>query len=132
MSDAAAIDESGVSAPFWEAASESRLVIQRCDACERYVWYPRALCPHCGSMALTWTPVAGAGTIYSLSVHHRPARPELADKTPYVIVLVDLDEGVRMMARMADGTVADEVSIGRRVRWAPDPTGGKAFVFELT
>jgi uncharacterized OB-fold protein len=50
--------EAGVSAPFWESANAGQLVLQRCAACERFVWYPRALCPHCGSGELTWTPSA--------------------------------------------------------------------------
>jgi uncharacterized OB-fold protein len=120
--------EPGLSAPFWEAAAQGQLVLPRCEACGRFVWYPRALCPHCGSDALAWTPSAGAGTVYAVSVHHKAPRPELAGLTPYAVVLVDLDEGVRMMARAVDAD-AEEVAVGQRVVWRPDPDGGKAFVF---
>ena len=118
-----------VSSPFWDAATRGELVLQRCDACARFVWYPRASCPSCGSDALRWTPSPGLGTVYAVSVHHKAPRPELAALTPYAVVLVDLDEGVRMMAR-ASGVVAGDVTVGQRVRWRPDPDGGRAFVFE--
>lgn len=130
MSDATPDDE-GVSTAFWAAAADGLLVLQRCDDCEKFVWYPRAICPSCGSAALTWTPASGAGTVYAVSVHHRPARDDLADVTPYAVVLVDLDEGVRMMARMAPGTAPEDAAIGARVRWCPDPAGGREFVFGL-
>jgi uncharacterized protein len=120
--------EDEVSAPFWEAAARGELVLQRCEGCSSFVWYPRALCPSCGDDRLTWTQVSGEGTVYAASVHHRAPTPELAGSTPYAVVLVDLDEGVRLMARAA-GVAADEVAVGQRVRWAPDPEGGRAFVF---
>lgn len=118
-----------VSSPFWESAGHGVLVLQRCDSCQKFVWYPRALCPRCGSLSLTWTAGSGRGTVYAVSVHHKPARPELVDAVPYPVVLVDLDEGVRMMARMV-GIPADQVSVGQQVRWIPDPEGGRAFLFE--
>jgi uncharacterized OB-fold protein len=120
---------SGLSAPFWAAAAEGRLVLQRCDGCTRFVWYPRAICPACGSTSLTWSAASGTGTVYAVSVHHRPSRADLADVVPYAVVLVDLDEGVRMMARVAPGHPPDEVAIGQRVHWLPDPAGGREFVF---
>jgi uncharacterized OB-fold protein len=129
MTDERGASGSEVSAPFWDAASRGELVIQRCTACEGLVWYPRALCPRCGGTELSWEPVPADGTVYAVSVHHRPASPELAGAVPYAVVLVDLDAGVRMMAR-ADGVVAEEVTVGQRMRWRPDPDGGKAFVFE--
>lgn len=122
------IDEAGVSGPFWESAGRGQLALQRCEACERYVWYPRARCPHCGSADLKWTDSEGDGAVYAVSVHHRSPLPELADETPYAVALVDLDEGVRLMARVVD-VDAESVAIGDRVRWRPDPKGGKAFVF---
>lgn len=118
-----------VSVPFWAAAAEGRLELQRCDRCDRFVWYPRALCPSCGSTQLTWTPSVGVGTVYAVSVHHKAPRPELATRVPYAIALVDLDEGVRMLARVDTGD-ASSVVVGQRVRWRPDPDGGRAFVFQ--
>lgn len=129
MTDPAELALTPVSVPFWEAAAQGDLVLQRCDACQQFVWYPRAICPSCQGAELTWTPAAGTGTVYAVSVHHKAALPELAELTPYAVVLVDLDEGVRMMAR-ATGAPADAFAIGARVRWRPDPAGGHAFLFE--
>jgi uncharacterized OB-fold protein len=129
MTDAPELALTAVSAPFWAAAADGRLVLQRCDACAAYVWYPRALCPSCGATALTWTEASDTGTVYAVSIHHRPARPDLSELTPYAIVLVDLDEGVRMLARAAVDD-AGSVAVGQRMRWRPDPAGGRAFVFE--
>ena len=102
------------SAPFWAALREGRLQLQRCGGCGRYVFYPRALCPHCHSSDLEWVPVAGTGTIYSYTVARRPAGPAFAADVPYVLVLVDLDEGVRMLTRLLTADV-DSVRIGARV-----------------
>ena len=117
-----------VSVPFWEAAQIGELHLQKCDGCGRFIWYPRAMCSSCGSMSLTWTNTSGTGTVYAMSIHHRAPRPDLEQFLPYAILLVDLDEGVRMMARSSGN--ADEVTNGMRVRWRPDPTGGRAFLFE--
>jgi uncharacterized OB-fold protein len=129
MSDEQAASDTAVSAPFWDAAGRGELVIQRCGSCERLVWYPRALCPRCGGAELRWEPVSGDGTVYAVSVHHRAPTRELSNAVPYAVVLVDLDAGPRLMARAAGGA-ADDVTVGQRVRWRPDPDGGKAFVFE--
>lgn len=129
MSERHELSLTEVSSPFWEAAARGELVLQRCDSCQGFVWYPRAVCPHCGSLSLTWTAASRYGTVYAVSVHQRPARPELADAAPYPVVLVDLDDGVRMMARMV-GIPADQVRVGQRVRWIPDPQGGRAYLFQ--
>jgi uncharacterized OB-fold protein len=129
VTDAEALALTPVSGPFWDAAARGELRLQRCDDCSRFVWYPRALCPTCGSISLTWTTSPGEGTVYAVSVHHKAPRPELADFTPYAVVLVDLDEGVRMMAR-ATGCPPEELAVGGRMRWRPDPDGGRAFLFE--
>ncbi len=78
--------------------------MQRCGDCDRFVWYPRARCPHCWSESLIWTPMSGRATVYAVSVHRRSTAPHLADRAPYAVVLVDLDEGVRMMSAVLDGT----------------------------
>lgn len=90
-----------VSQPFWEGIAEGVLRLQRCADCGRYVFYPRAVCPHCGSSALEWEEATGAGSVHSFTVVHR-APAEYRDEVPYVVALVDLDEGVRMMTRLVD------------------------------
>jgi uncharacterized protein len=82
--------------PYWEATRREELVAQRCDACESFVWYPREACPGCLSADLRWAPLAGAGTIYTFNVMRKPGNPMMGDEVPYVVGLVDLDEGIRM------------------------------------
>ncbi|MGH1561416.1 Zn-ribbon domain-containing OB-fold protein [Mumia sp. DW29H23] len=85
------------------------LAFQRCAACGAAVFTPRTICPTCGSTELAWEPSAGLGTVYSATTLHPRGRD------PYAVVLVDLDEGFRMLSRI---TVlpSDGALIGRRVR----------------
>ncbi|HEX5367361.1 MAG TPA: OB-fold domain-containing protein [Acidimicrobiales bacterium] len=104
-----------LSQPFWDATRERRLVAQRCQRCQRFVWYPRRACPGClGHDTLRWEPVAGEGTIYTFNVMRRPGNPMMADEVPYVIALVDLDEGYRMSTNVV-GTAPEAVACDQRV-----------------
>ncbi len=105
----------GDSAPFWAAAREGRLAIPRCEDCGRYHFYPRVLCPHCHSDRVAFHDVSGEGCIYSFTVHHRAAGPAFESDLPYVVALVDLDEGVRMLTNIVPGPI-ERVKIGARVR----------------
>lgn len=122
---------SAVAEPFWEASRERRLVLQRCRSCERAIWYPRVLCPHCGGVDLEWGAAEGTGTVYAVSVQHRAAHPGLADRVPYAVALVDLDDGVRMMTNVV-GCDATSVQVGQRVRpvWEPLTDGRHLLVHE--
>lgn len=103
----------GDTAPFWEAAREGRLRIQRCRACGRAVFYPRAVCPHCTSAELEWVDASGRGSVYSYTIIHR-APEEFRAEAPYVVALVDLEEGARMMTRIT-GTEPGDMAIGLSV-----------------
>ena len=96
---------------LWQQQLETgRLMVQQCTGCARHVFYPRVLCPHCGSQSLAWKDAAGTGTVYSTTVVSRRE----SDGGPYNVALVDLDEGVRMMSRVEDVS-PDTVVIGQRV-----------------
>lgn len=96
----------------WQTAlNEGRFMLQCCGACSKYVFYPRVLCPHCGHDTLAWSQSTGTGTVHSVTVVARRAE----QGGPYNVVLVDLDEGVRLMSRV-DGVPHDEVKIGMRVQ----------------
>ena len=101
-----------VSKPFWEAASRGELLIQRCPSGHRQ-FYPRAVCRVCGSDP-EWERASGRGTVHTFTVirqnHARPFRDEL----PYVVAMVELDEGVRMMGNITDCAI-DQVRIGMPV-----------------
>jgi len=102
------------SEPFWQGAAEGELRYQRCGACDAAVFYPRALCPECGAPDPGWAVSAGKGTVYACSTVHR-APPGFADQAPYTVLLVDLDEGFRMMSRLVDAEPSS-VAIGDRVK----------------
>src|SRR2546426_11511285 len=102
--------------PFWDAAAAGRLMIKSCGACSRAHYYPRALCPFCGSDRTEWLPASGRGTIYSYSVMRRLP-------VPYAIAYVTLEEGVTMMTNIVDGDL-DRLRIGQPVRVVFQPTDG--------
>jgi uncharacterized OB-fold protein len=109
------------SAAFWTAASDGRLVAQRCADCGRYRHPPRPMCPACRSLAVDVVDLSGRGTVYSYAVLHHPQHP--AFEFPVVIVLVDLEEGVRVLSNLADAGAAD-VRIGMPVEVCFAPTAG--------
>lgn len=100
--------------PFWRASREHRLLVKYCVDCARAHFYPRELCPHCHSDAVEWRDAKGTGSIYSFTVARRPAGPAFQADAPYVVAIVQLDEGVRMMSNII-GCPPDEVRIGQRV-----------------
>jgi len=102
------------SAPYWAALKARRLILKRCRDCGRHHFYPRALCPHCHSDALEWSDARGTGSIYSYTVARRPAGPAFKADAPYVVAVVELDEGARMMTNIVTDDV-ESVRIGQRV-----------------
>lgn len=119
-------DGPGPDAQFAQALAQGRFQIQHCTACGQHVFYPRALCPYCGSAQLEWVAPSGAGSVYSSTTVRR--KPESGGD--YNVALVDLAEGPRLMSRI-DGIAPDQVRIGMRVqaRVIDDPAKGKLLVF---
>lgn len=109
---------------FWLAAAEGRLVAQRCADCDRWRHYPQERCPGCHSDSWRWSELTGAGEIYSLSVAHRAFHPAWAERVPYTVVTVELDEGVRMVSDLPDADGA-RAAIGDRVEVFFDRVGGE-------
>ena len=89
-------------APFWDAVGERRLVVQRCGGCGRWIWQPKPLCPSCHAPDPEWREVAGIGRVASWTVVRPPVIAAFADLVPFVILLVELDEGVRMVGQLVD------------------------------
>ena len=97
------------SRPFWEAARRHELSLQRCRACGRHVFYPRAACPHCLSPDLEWQRVSGRGTLHTFTIVHRGAK-NFPLAVPYVLAVVELEEGPRLMTNLV-GVEADPVRV---------------------
>ena len=104
-----------VTLPFWESLKREDIQVQRCDDCTNHVFYPRALCPHCSSRKLNWTAVSGRGRIYSFTIVQKGPGAFHSDP-PYVVALVELDEGCRMMSNIVEIEAdPDKVKIGMPV-----------------
>src|SRR5262245_60873461 len=88
--------------PFWAGAAVGVL---RCRGCSRHFFYPRPECPHCGSADVEWVRASGRATLYSYVINHRPAPGYDA---PYVIAVVELEEGVRMMTNIVNTEITPE------------------------
>ncbi|NYT86466.1 Zn-ribbon domain-containing OB-fold protein [Pollutimonas harenae] len=107
---------------------QGTFLIQRCASCERSIFYPRMICPHCGSDQLKWFAPTGRGTVYSTTVVRR--KPEQGGD--YNVALIDLEEGVRMMSRV-EGVAPTDVTIGMPVQaQVADSDEGKLVVFNPT
>jgi len=90
----------GFSQAYWDAARDGTLLIQRCGDCGGYQFYPRGHCTACFAPDPEWVPASGLGRVHTYTVIHRTPNAEFAADCPYVLAIVDLDEGPRMTARI--------------------------------
>ena len=87
--------------PFWDAVKRHQLSLPKCKACGQLHYFPRPFCPHCFSWDLEWVRCSGKGKLYSYVINHRPA-PGFEEEAPYLIAVVELDEGPRMLSNLID------------------------------
>lgn len=122
---------SELAAPFWDATTRSELVLQWCVPCDAPIHYPRVACPRCLGTDLDWRKASGCGVVYASTVLHRAGLPQMAERVPYTVAIVDLDEGVRFMSNVV-GCDPSVVRVGQRVRvaWKPLSEGRQWPVFE--
>ena len=102
------------SEPFWEGTRAHKLLIQECQACGVKIFYPRKACPECWSSELGWSAASGRGKVFSHTVTLGGVEAKFADDLPYVLAMVDLEEGIRMMGNVVECD-PEEVSIGMEV-----------------
>ena len=103
-------------AAFWEGCRAHELRFQRCRCCGHVRWPGAYLCPECLSSETEMTVLPAEGELYSYVVMHKPFHPSVADKVPYVVATVDLQDGVRILTNLVDCDPAtlrcgDKVSI---------------------
>ena len=98
---------------YWDGAKSHQLLVRKCRACGNYYFYPRDFCPSCFSFDVEWVKASGRGTVYSVTICHVPAAG-FKDVTPYNLVLVELEEGPRMMSNIVD-CPNEEIKIGMPV-----------------
>ncbi|GIW40195.1 MAG: hypothetical protein KatS3mg076_0772 [Candidatus Binatia bacterium] len=85
--------------PFWEAAKQRVLLVQECETCGHRYFYPRPLCPRCFSSRVRWLRCSGRGRLHTFVVNHRPPK-DFPLPAPYVIAIVELEEGPRMLTNL--------------------------------
>ena len=104
-----------ISAPFWEGLKAERLLIQQCNQCNDWVFYPRRHCPQCLAHDLSWREVSGGATLYSFTVTRIATLPDFADEMPQMLAVIELDQGVRINSNLV-GLDESEVKIGMRLQ----------------
>lgn len=124
---------SKVAEPFWEATKDKVLRLPVCKDCGKAHHYPRNFCPYCHGSNLEWKDASGLGTIYAITVCHKPGLPTMAAQVPYAVALVDLAEGPRMMTNITGLQDPHSAKVGDKVVVAwEDAGGGKHLpVFQL-
>ena len=106
-----------ITLPFWEAAAEHRLVVQRCTACGRTRLPPAPLCAECHSTDSDWKPLSGRGEVYTYTVAYRPIAAGQPLPTVIAVIALEDSEGLRMISNLVDSD-PDEVAIGAPVELA--------------
>ena len=119
------------SLPFWEAAKEKRLLLPRCNHCGHFFFPPSQRCRLCLSPDAAWAESKGTGRIYSFVVYHRPYHPAFEADVPYIVAIVELDEGVRLLSNIV-GSPPESVRCDARVRVTFEERDGTSIpMFEL-
>jgi uncharacterized OB-fold protein len=95
---------------YWQSAAEGKLVLQRCVSCGEFQFYPRALCAACAGET-EWVEASGRGTLYTFTVIRQNRSEAFVRLSPYVVGIVELDEGVRMMTNIVDCEL-DRLEVG--------------------
>jgi len=93
--------------PFFRAAREHRLLIQRCKSCSEHQFPPELNCTLCGHDEVEWAEVSGRATLYTWTLAHLPLLPAFAQSPPWAVVAVELEEGPRMVTRLLDVPTED-------------------------
>lgn len=109
------------SQPYWDAARAGVLKLQRCTHCGTTRHYPQPVCARCWSLEAEWVEASGRGAVHSWTVAHHAFHPAFKDELPYTLVIVDLEEGPRAMARLDPGcTVPLRLGLPIRLGFSPD------------
>lgn len=114
------------SAPFWQGCRDHKLLLQYCVACGKHQFYPRVICANCMSEQLEWREASGRGTVETYTIVTRAVSDAYAADVPYVIALITLEEGPRLMSNVI-GCDVESVKCGLAVevvfeRWSDEIT----------
>jgi uncharacterized OB-fold protein len=99
--------------PFWDATARGELVVQWCEECQEAQFHPGPLCRTCGGEP-GWKVTNGQGAVYTYTIVHQSRTPPFDTLVPYIVAMIDLDDGPRMMTNVI-GCPIDQVHVGMRV-----------------
>ena len=106
-----------ITQPFWDAAREHRLLLQRCANGHTF-YYARSHCPECLSREISWTEASGRGRLYSYTVARRPQYGDFSDDVPYIVAAITLAEGPRMTSLLVEADPDNiEIDCAVEVTW---------------
>jgi uncharacterized OB-fold protein len=100
--------------PFWDGCQREQFLVPRCRACNTTRWPPGPMCPECQSTQTEWIESSARGSVYSWIVATHPVDPVLVDQVPYVVALIELEEGVRVVGNV-EGCDPEEIVAGMAV-----------------
>ena len=103
-----------LNAPFWNGLADGEVRLQKCGRCGAHQYPAESFCYECGAQELSWVKVAGEGTVYSFIVVHQQYHKAFKQFLPYTVVIVQTDEGPRMLGAML--ALQKPIAIGDRVR----------------
>ena len=103
-----------VTEPYWAAAREGRLTAPRCTSCGALFFPPRPRCPTCLADEVAWETLSGRGVVHTFTVVRQAPHPAFADDVPYVIAVIEADEGIHLMSNVV-GCHPDDVRVGAPV-----------------
>ena len=103
------------SKPYWENLNDERLVMQRCQECQIWIFYPRSHCPGCLGSDIEWAEVDGKGVLYTFTVARQPTSPHFRKEMPQILAVVELTNGVRLTTTLIN-VPEKSIEIGMKLR----------------
>jgi uncharacterized protein len=98
-------------APFWLGCRDRRLMLQRCGSCGAWQFPPRSLCTSCRSADVSWEQASGGGIVSSYTICHPPVLPAYADRVPYNVIVVQLEEGPFLVSNLLDADPSVDLAV---------------------
>jgi uncharacterized OB-fold protein len=115
-------EETPLTEPYWEAARQGKVALQRCSSCDN-VWHPpQPICPNCRSKNYIWFNSAGFGVVYSHTTVRHAVHAAVKESVPYIVCLIELDEGPRVISNLI--VPIEQATSGARVEMRLGPTPG--------
>ncbi len=119
-------ERDALNSPYWDSLANGVLSFQRCNACG-HAWLPaRSECPHCLADDWRWMPAAGGAKLISWVVYHMAYHPAFANRLPYTVAVVELDEGPRLISNLVNPSDTVALKIDQRLRLVIENESGTA------